>query len=84
MGRTDWASHRRVRGRTVDAVDNRAEVREFLVSHRAKITPEQAGVPTHGQRRVTLAAEPGSPTAHALTLLATWAATTTSDAAVPG
>jgi transcriptional regulator with XRE-family HTH domain len=33
-------------------VDNRAEVREFLVSRRAKITPEQAGVPTHGQRRV--------------------------------
>lgn len=33
-------------------MDNRAEVREFLVSRRAKISPEQAGVPTHGQRRV--------------------------------
>ena len=34
------------------AVDNRAEVREFLVSRRAKITPEQAGLPAVGQRRV--------------------------------
>ena len=33
-------------------MDNRAEVREFLVSRRAKITPEQAGLPSHGQRRV--------------------------------
>jgi transcriptional regulator with XRE-family HTH domain len=33
-------------------VDNRAEVREFLTSRRAKITPAQAGLPTAGQRRV--------------------------------
>jgi len=33
-------------------VDNRAEVREFLVSRRAKITPEQAGLPEIGLRRV--------------------------------
>lgn len=33
-------------------VDNRAEVREFLTSRRAKITPEKAGVPQAGQRRV--------------------------------
>ena len=33
-------------------MDNRAEVREFLISRRAKITPEQVGVPSHGQRRV--------------------------------
>lgn len=33
-------------------VDNRAEVREFLTSRRAKITPEQAQVPHAGQRRV--------------------------------
>jgi transcriptional regulator with XRE-family HTH domain len=33
-------------------VDNRTEVREFLTSRRAKITPEQAGVPQAGQRRV--------------------------------
>jgi transcriptional regulator with XRE-family HTH domain len=33
-------------------VDNRVEVREFLTSRRAKITPEQAGLPTSGRRRV--------------------------------
>ncbi len=34
------------------ARDNRSEVREFLISRRAKITPEQAGVPDVGARRV--------------------------------
>jgi transcriptional regulator with XRE-family HTH domain len=38
--------------RTVDDVDNRAEVRDFLTSRRAKITPERAGIPAAGQRRV--------------------------------
>jgi transcriptional regulator with XRE-family HTH domain len=33
-------------------VDNRSEVREFLTSRRAKIAPEQAGLPPAGQRRV--------------------------------
>jgi transcriptional regulator with XRE-family HTH domain len=33
-------------------VDNRAEVREFLISRRAKITPRQAGMPHIGARRV--------------------------------
>jgi hypothetical protein len=33
-------------------VDNRDEVREFLVSRRAKITPEQAGLPGGSRRRV--------------------------------
>ena len=33
-------------------MDNRAEVREFLTSRRAKITPEQARVPQAGRRRV--------------------------------
>jgi transcriptional regulator with XRE-family HTH domain len=33
-------------------VDNRAEVREFLVSRRANLTPDQAGLPSHGRRRV--------------------------------
>jgi transcriptional regulator with XRE-family HTH domain len=33
-------------------VDNRAEVREFLISRRAKITPQQAGLPEAGVRRV--------------------------------
>jgi transcriptional regulator with XRE-family HTH domain len=35
----------------VDRVDNRTEVREFLITRRAKITPDQAGVPLYGQRR---------------------------------
>ena len=33
-------------------MDNRAEVREFLTTRRAKIRPEQAGLPVIGQRRV--------------------------------
>lgn len=33
-------------------MDNRADVREFLVSRRAKVTPQQAGVPVTGTRRV--------------------------------
>jgi transcriptional regulator with XRE-family HTH domain len=33
-------------------VDNRAEVRDFLTTRRAKISPERAGIPTAGQRRV--------------------------------
>ena len=34
-------------------MDSRNEVREFLDSRRAKITPEQAGLPTYrGNRRV--------------------------------
>ncbi|MEV0235824.1 helix-turn-helix transcriptional regulator [Nonomuraea sp. NPDC050786] len=32
--------------------DNRSEIRDFLASRRAKITPEQAGLPTSGRRRV--------------------------------
>jgi transcriptional regulator with XRE-family HTH domain len=33
-------------------VDNRQEVREFLTTRRARITPEQAGLPATGNRRV--------------------------------
>ncbi|TRV79775.1 helix-turn-helix domain-containing protein [Streptomyces sp. 130] len=33
-------------------MDNQAEVREFLTSRRAKITPERAGLPTGSRRRV--------------------------------
>lgn len=36
---------------TVVVMDNRNEVRDFLASRRATITPEQAGVPLYGQRR---------------------------------
>lgn len=32
--------------------DNRSEIRDFLASRRARITPEQAGLPTSGRRRV--------------------------------
>jgi transcriptional regulator with XRE-family HTH domain len=35
----------------VEVVDNRTEVREFLATRRAKITPDQAGVPLYGRRR---------------------------------
>lgn len=31
--------------------DNRAQIREFLVSRRARITPEQAGLPAYGGNR---------------------------------
>jgi transcriptional regulator with XRE-family HTH domain len=35
-------------------VDNRTEVREFLASRRARLTPQQAGLPAYGgNRRVT-------------------------------
>jgi transcriptional regulator with XRE-family HTH domain len=40
------------RGAYGRGVDNRQEVREFLVSRRAKITPEQAGLPVGAKRRV--------------------------------
>ncbi|MEU7871746.1 helix-turn-helix transcriptional regulator [Dactylosporangium sp. NPDC049140] len=33
-------------------MDNRVEVHEFLTSRRARLTPERAGLPTAGQRRV--------------------------------
>ncbi|HET9650132.1 MAG TPA: helix-turn-helix transcriptional regulator [Microlunatus sp.] len=33
-------------------MDNRAEVREFLISRRAKLTPQQVGMPDVGARRV--------------------------------
>jgi transcriptional regulator with XRE-family HTH domain len=39
-------------GRTVVDVDNRSEVRQFLTSRRAKVTPQQAGLPETFHRRV--------------------------------
>ena len=33
-------------------VETRKEIQEFLTSRRAAITPEQAGVPSYGARRV--------------------------------
>ena len=32
-------------------VDNRNEIHQFLTSRRARITPEQAGLPTYGSNR---------------------------------
>ena len=37
---------------TVDAMDNRAEVREFLVSRRARVHPRDVGLPVGANRRV--------------------------------
>jgi transcriptional regulator with XRE-family HTH domain len=33
-------------------VDTKTEIREFLTSRRARVTPEQAGLPSYGARRV--------------------------------
>jgi transcriptional regulator with XRE-family HTH domain len=33
-------------------VDNRSEIRDFLATRRAKLTPDQVGLPTAGRRRV--------------------------------
>jgi transcriptional regulator with XRE-family HTH domain len=35
----------------VEGVDTRNDIREFLTSRRAKVTPEQAGLPAYGARR---------------------------------
>lgn len=32
-------------------MDNRAEIRDFLTTRRAKVSPEQAGLPRYGSRR---------------------------------
>src|SRR6476620_10789670 len=32
-------------------MDNRAQIREFLASRRARITPDQAGLPAYGGNR---------------------------------
>ena len=34
-----------------EGMDNRAQIREFLASRRARITPEQAGLPAYGGNR---------------------------------
>jgi transcriptional regulator with XRE-family HTH domain len=36
----------------VQTLDGANELSQFLTSRRAKVTPEQAGLPTYGQRRV--------------------------------
>jgi transcriptional regulator with XRE-family HTH domain len=39
------------RERTVEGMDNRNEIRDFLTSRRARITPERAGLPAYGGNR---------------------------------
>jgi transcriptional regulator with XRE-family HTH domain len=38
-------------GSSVEAMDRRRDVQDFLASRRARLTPEQAGLATHGERR---------------------------------
>lgn len=38
-------------GRNVGCMDSRNEIRDFLTSRRARITPEQAGLPAYGGNR---------------------------------
>jgi transcriptional regulator with XRE-family HTH domain len=47
-----WHPTRPGSDRSVIDVDNRADIREFLISRRAKITPQRAGLPDVGTRRV--------------------------------
>jgi len=37
--------------RTVEVMDTRSEIRDFLTTRRAKITPEEAGLPAYGGNR---------------------------------
>ena len=46
-------------------MDNRSQVREFLTSRRARISPEQAGLAPFGRRRVTGHLFPVAETPHA-------------------
>jgi transcriptional regulator with XRE-family HTH domain len=39
-------------GRSVEDMDNRIEVRDFLASRRARLSPEQARLTSYGSRRV--------------------------------
>lgn len=61
-------------------MDNRAEVRDFLTSRRARIRPEDVGLPAGTNRGVKglsftiYTAELGSASAERIQLLASWAA----------
>ena len=45
-------------GRTVEGMDNRDEVRDFLTSRRDRLTPGQAGVPLYGRPALRQGAAP--------------------------
>lgn len=51
-GGTGRASLTRQPERIVKGMDNRAEVRDFLLTRRAKVSPEQVGLPAGSKRRV--------------------------------
>ncbi|WP_436982024.1 hypothetical protein [Streptomyces sp. enrichment culture] len=66
-------------------MDSRSEISSFLTSRRARLSPEDAGVPLHGPglRREEVA-QPGSATAEAVRLLGSWAAPSHRAQEVPG
>jgi hypothetical protein len=69
----------------VAIVDSRNEIREFLATRRAKLTPQQAGIPLYGGLKLTIyTAEPGSASEDQIKLLASWAATHNQARANPG
>jgi hypothetical protein len=49
---TGRAPHARPDGHTLNVVENSKDVREFLASRRAKVTPDQVGLPAGMNRRV--------------------------------
>ena len=51
---TDRTSRAPRLGRSVELMDNRTEIRDFLTTRRAKITPEQAGLRVYGGSRLLL------------------------------
>jgi transcriptional regulator with XRE-family HTH domain len=51
IGGSDATPSTRVSVPSLDCMDHRSEIREFLATRRAKITPEQAGIPLYGGRR---------------------------------
>ncbi len=51
MTGNDRTSPRDSAGRRFDGMDHRAETRDFLTIRRARITPEQAGLPAYGTSR---------------------------------
>lgn len=51
LGGTDRDSLFRPLARTVEGIDTSDDIREFLISRRARITPQQAGLPDYGGKR---------------------------------
>src|SRR5687768_15552751 len=49
---TGRAPQQRGRPPSLEGVDHRSQIREFLTSRRARISPQQAGLVSYGARRV--------------------------------